>query len=110
MVDEEKVAKNLERKKGKPVYNPYEDEEVDEDGVVRVYPSLGLFPATFSQLKEKILLRKYDEVENPEEPKSFQLGAGGNIDMEEIERKKKVDLIRSLYMYVLYMISSLGKC
>ncbi|XP_065845121.1 U4/U6.U5 tri-snRNP-associated protein 1-like [Oscarella lobularis] len=73
MVDEEKVAKNLERKKGKPAYNPYEDEEVDEDGV----------------LKEKILLKKYDEVENPEEPKSFQLGAGGNIDMEEIERKKK---------------------
>lgn len=35
MVDAEKAAKNVELKKSKPSYNPYEEEEVDELGNVR---------------------------------------------------------------------------
>ena len=34
IVDNEKAAKNVELKKGKPDYNPYADEEVDELGNV----------------------------------------------------------------------------
>ena len=33
-MDDEKSAKNVELKKGKPGYNPYEEEEVDEYGDV----------------------------------------------------------------------------
>lgn len=36
MVEAEKAAKNVELKKGKPGYNPYEEEEVDELGNVSV--------------------------------------------------------------------------
>ena len=35
IADDEKAAKNVELKKGKPGYNPYEEEEVDEFGNVR---------------------------------------------------------------------------
>ena len=34
LVEVEKASKNVEMKKGKPGYNPYEDEEVDEFGNV----------------------------------------------------------------------------
>ena len=34
IVDDEKAAKNVELKKGKPGYNPYDEEEVDEFGNV----------------------------------------------------------------------------
>ena len=34
MVEAEKAAKSVELKKGKPMYNPYEEEEVDELGNV----------------------------------------------------------------------------
>jgi U4/U6.U5 tri-snRNP-associated protein 1 len=37
MVESEKAAKNVELKKGKPTYNPYDDEEVDELGNVSVW-------------------------------------------------------------------------
>lgn len=36
IVDDEKAAKNVELKKGKPGYNPYEEEEVDEYGNVSI--------------------------------------------------------------------------
>ena len=34
VVEDEKAAKNVELKKGKPGYNPYEEEQVDEFGNV----------------------------------------------------------------------------
>ena len=34
IVDDEKATKNVELKKGKPGYNPYDEEEVDEFGNV----------------------------------------------------------------------------
>ena len=34
IIDDEKAAKNVELRKGKPGYNPYEEEEVDEYGNV----------------------------------------------------------------------------
>ena len=34
LLDSEKAEKNVELKKGKPDYNPYGDNEVDEFGVV----------------------------------------------------------------------------
>ena len=34
IVDDEKAAKNVELKKGKPGYNPYDEEELDEFGNV----------------------------------------------------------------------------
>ena len=34
IVDDEKASKNVELKKGKPGYNPYDEEEVDELGNV----------------------------------------------------------------------------
>lgn len=34
MIDDERAAKNVELRKGKPDYNPYEEEEVDEYGNV----------------------------------------------------------------------------
>ena len=37
IIDNEKAAKNVELKRGKPGYNPYEEEEVDEYGNVSMY-------------------------------------------------------------------------
>ena len=37
IIDDEKAAKNVELRKGKPGYNPYEEEEVDEYGNVSLY-------------------------------------------------------------------------
>lgn len=36
MVDNEKAKKNVEAKKGKPLYNPFEEEEEEEFGEVRI--------------------------------------------------------------------------
>ena len=36
MVDDEKAKKNVEVKKGKPLYNPFEQEEEGEFGEVRI--------------------------------------------------------------------------
>ncbi|ESN94957.1 hypothetical protein HELRODRAFT_102759 [Helobdella robusta] len=45
MVDDEKAAKNVENKKARPTYNPYDEPEYDE----------------FGNIKQKELLDKYDE-------------------------------------------------
>ena len=36
MVDDDKAKKNVEVKKGKPFYNPFEQEEEEEFGEVRI--------------------------------------------------------------------------
>ena len=37
IVDDERAAENVENKKGKPDYRPYEDTEVDDYGMVGCY-------------------------------------------------------------------------
>lgn len=62
MVDKEKAEKNVELKKKKPDYKPYEEEESVDDMV------------TF---KPRSVLSKYDEEIEGEKKKSFRLNTGG---------------------------------
>ncbi|KAL3873610.1 hypothetical protein ACJMK2_036706 [Sinanodonta woodiana] len=75
MIDDEKAAVNVENKKKKPDYNPYDDGEEDEYGVFR----------------PKEVLSKYnEEIEGPKK-KVFQLGSGGRYN---VEADKQMDYIR----------------
>lgn len=62
IVDKEKAEKNVELKKKKPDYKPYEEEESVDDMV------------TF---KNRSVLSKYDEEIEGEKKKSFRLSTGG---------------------------------
>ncbi|CAF0842740.1 unnamed protein product [Brachionus calyciflorus] len=73
LLDDERAIKNLENKKKKPDYNPYDD--FDEDG----------------NFKVKSILTKYDEELNGEEKKSFRLGAKGVYDASDDKFIKKLD-------------------
>lgn len=73
LIDNEKAAKNIELKKKKPDYNPYED--FDEDG----------------NFKVKSLLDKYDEELNGEQKRSFRLGTKGTYDASDDKFIKKLD-------------------
>lgn len=61
IVDKEKAEKNVELKKKKPDYKPYEEESVDD-------------MVTF---KNRSVLSKYDEEIEGEKKKSFRLSTGG---------------------------------
>uniref|UniRef100_A0A6I8SAK9 SART1, U4/U6.U5 tri-snRNP-associated protein 1 n=1 Tax=Xenopus tropicalis TaxID=8364 RepID=A0A6I8SAK9_XENTR len=65
LVDKEKAEKNVELKKKKPEYKPYEEEENVEDMAV---------------FRPKSVLSKYDEEIEGEKKKSFQLESGGVAD------------------------------
>lgn len=65
LVDKEKAEKNVELKKKKPDYKPYEEEESVDDMV------------TF---KSRSVLSKYDEEIEGEKKKSFRLSTGGFAD------------------------------
>ncbi|CAH2324944.1 U4 tri-snRNP-associated 1 [Pelobates cultripes] len=65
MVDKEKADKNVELKKKKPDYKPYEEEESVEDMAI---------------LRHKSVLSKYDEEIEGEKKKSFRLESGGLAD------------------------------
>lgn len=67
LIDKEKAEKNVELKKKKPDYKPYEEEESVDDMI------------TF---KSRSVLSKYDEEIEGEKKKSFRLGAGGFADGE----------------------------
>ncbi|XP_017264694.1 U4/U6.U5 tri-snRNP-associated protein 1 [Kryptolebias marmoratus] len=67
MVDKEKADKNVELKKKKPDYKPYEEEESVDDMV------------TF---KSRSVLSKYDEEIEGEKKKSFRLSTWGFADGE----------------------------
>ncbi|CAG5928659.1 unnamed protein product [Menidia menidia] len=67
IVDKEKAEKNVELKKKKPDYKPYEEEESVDDMV------------TF---KTRSVLSKYDEEIEGEKKKSFRLSTGGFADGE----------------------------
>nr|XP_055036227.1 U4/U6.U5 tri-snRNP-associated protein 1 [Misgurnus anguillicaudatus] len=76
LVDKEKAEKNVELKKKKPDYKPYEEEESVDDMV------------TF---KQKSVLSKYDEEIDGEKKKSFRLSTGGFVGGE---RERELQAIR----------------
>nr|XP_057942758.1 U4/U6.U5 tri-snRNP-associated protein 1 [Doryrhamphus excisus] len=81
LVDREKAEKNVELKKKKPDYKPYEEEESVEDMV------------TF---KSRTVLSKYDEEIDGEKKKSFRLNAGGFADgTRERELQVMREVLRS---------------
>lgn len=76
LVDKEKAEKNVELKKKKPDYKPYEEEESVDDMV------------TF---KSHSVLSKYDEEIEGEKKKSFRLNTGGFADGE---RERELQAMR----------------
>ncbi|KAJ8396434.1 hypothetical protein AAFF_G00017400 [Aldrovandia affinis] len=76
LVDREKAEKNVELKKKKPEYKPYEEEESVDDMV------------TF---KPRSVLSKYDEEIDGEKKKGFRLSAGGRA---EGDRERELQAIR----------------
>jgi len=76
LVDKEKAEKNVELKKKKPEYKPYEEEESVDDMV------------TF---KSHSVLSKYDEEIEGEKKKSFRLNTGGFADGE---RERELQAIK----------------
>ncbi|KAM4722018.1 U4/U6.U5 tri-snRNP-associated protein 1 [Rhinophrynus dorsalis] len=65
MLDREKAEKNVEMKKKKPDYKPYEEEENVEDMAI---------------FRHKSVLSKYDEEIDGEKKSSFRLESGGTAD------------------------------
>ncbi|XP_022061460.1 U4/U6.U5 tri-snRNP-associated protein 1 [Acanthochromis polyacanthus] len=81
MVDKEKAEKNVELKKKKPDYKPYEEEETVDDMV---------------SFKSHSVLSKYDEEIEGEKKKSFRLSTGGFADGErERELQAMREMLRS---------------
>ncbi|XP_034543222.1 U4/U6.U5 tri-snRNP-associated protein 1 [Notolabrus celidotus] len=76
LVDREKAEKNVELKKKKPDYKPYEEEESVDDMVT---------------LKSHSVLSKYDEEIEGEKKKSFRLNVGGFADGE---RERELQAMR----------------
>ncbi|XDV38889.1 hypothetical protein PO909_008213 [Leuciscus waleckii] len=76
LVDKEKAEKNVELKKKKPDYKPYEEEESVDDMLV---------------VKPKSVLSKYDEEIEGEKKKSFRLSSGGFVGGE---RERELQAIR----------------
>ncbi|KAM6942238.1 U4/U6.U5 tri-snRNP-associated protein 1 [Lycodopsis pacificus] len=76
MVDKEKAEKNVELKKKKPEYKPYEEDESVDDMVT---------------VKPHIVLSKYDEEIEGEKKKSFRLNTGGFADGE---REREIQAMR----------------
>lgn len=76
LVDKEKAEKNVELKKKKPDYKPYEEEESVDDMVT---------------LKAHSVLQKYDEEIEGEKKKSFRLNTGGFADGE---RERELQAMR----------------
>ncbi|XP_061162474.1 U4/U6.U5 tri-snRNP-associated protein 1-like isoform X2 [Saccostrea echinata] len=75
LVDDEKAEKNVELKKKKPDYNPYDTGDVDEFGMFKV----------------KNVLDKYDEEIEGVKREKFELGSGGKYDTDP---EKQMDEIR----------------
>lgn len=77
LVDKEKAEKNVELRKKKPDYNPYDDEESVDDMV---------------SFKPQSVLSKYDEEIEGEKKKSFRLSTGG---VAHGEREKELQAMRA---------------
>ncbi|GFY78126.1 hypothetical protein TNIN_62101 [Trichonephila inaurata madagascariensis] len=77
IIDNERYAKNVENKKKKPDYKPYEEPEYDEFGI----------------LKKKNLLSKYDEEIEGEQKKTFKIG--NTISATPyVSKEQELELIR----------------
>jgi len=76
IVDQEKAEKNVELKKKKPEYKPYDEEESVDD---------------MAMFKPKNVLAKYDEEIDGEQKKSFRLNAGGGA---QGDRERELAAIR----------------
>ena len=76
MIDDEKAAKNVENKKKKPDYKPYDEPEMDEYGMLR----------------PKEVLEKYDEEIEGQKREHFTIGSGGRY---EADHERRMDEIRT---------------
>ncbi|XP_054714322.1 U4/U6.U5 tri-snRNP-associated protein 1-like [Uloborus diversus] len=76
ILDNERYAKNVENKKRKPDYRPYEEPEYDEFGI----------------LKKKNLLSKYDEEIEGEKKKFFKIGTPAATSY--VSKEQELELIR----------------
>uniref|UniRef100_A0A1E1XSP5 Putative u4/u6.u5 snrnp associated protein n=1 Tax=Amblyomma sculptum TaxID=1581419 RepID=A0A1E1XSP5_AMBSC len=74
LIDAEKAERNVENRKGKPGYQPYDDSEVDEFGIV----------------KKKSLLYKYDEEIEGVKRDKFCIGAGPT----EADKERELEMVR----------------
>ncbi|KAJ8309186.1 hypothetical protein KUTeg_014060 [Tegillarca granosa] len=74
IIDNEKAKLNVENKKKKPDYNPYDDAEVDEYGM----------------MKMRNVLDKYDEEIDGTKKSSFELGSGGKYDTAPERQMEKI--------------------
>lgn len=74
LVDSERAERNVENRKGKPGYQPYDDSEVDEFGIV----------------KKKSLLYKYDEEIEGAKRDKFCIGAGPT----EADKERELEMVR----------------
>lgn len=78
IVDKEKAEKNVELRKKKPDYKPYDEEESVDDMV---------------SFKQQSVLSKYDEEIDGEKKKSFRLTTGG---VAHGEREKELQAMREM--------------
>ncbi|XP_033733717.1 U4/U6.U5 tri-snRNP-associated protein 1-like [Pecten maximus] len=74
MIDEELTEKNLENKKKKPDYKPYDEADKDEYGM----------------FKPVNVLEKYDEEIDGEKKKTFTLESGGKYNTEQDRQMEKI--------------------
>ena len=74
MMDDERAIENVENKKRRPDYKPYEEQDMDEYGM----------------LKPKEVLNKYDEEISGKKHEKFQLGAGGKYDAQHERRMQEI--------------------
>ncbi|XP_078673099.1 U4/U6.U5 tri-snRNP-associated protein 1-like [Branchiostoma floridae x Branchiostoma belcheri] len=74
LLEKEKAVKNVEAKKKKPDYKPYDEGEMDEFGV----------------FKPKDILDKYNEEIDGEKKSSFTLDARGDVDLESERRLQAI--------------------
>ncbi|XP_023931823.1 U4/U6.U5 tri-snRNP-associated protein 1 [Lingula anatina] len=74
IVDDERSKKNVENKKKKPDYKPWDEPEYDEYGM----------------LKTTNILDKYDEEIDGEKRDAFTLGSGGKYDGEHEKNMEKI--------------------
>lgn len=94
LIDNERYEKNIKLKKTKPDYNPYDQEEVDEYGV----------------LKRKELLEKYDEEIDGAKKNSFEIGYDNSAQrrfeaLEQIKAKLANKRLESLALPELKLAS-----
>ncbi|RUS89083.1 hypothetical protein EGW08_003146 [Elysia chlorotica] len=72
--DDERAEKNIENKKQKPDYKPYDEPEYDEYGM----------------MKPNNMLSKYDEEIEGAKKQSFTLGSGGSYDAAHEKRMAEI--------------------